>query len=48
MLVARTAVRGFERATQDGETHWEVLLNGVAERIAVSRRQHHILREFGK
>ena len=47
-LVARTAVRGFERATQDGEAHWEVLLNGVEERIAVSRRQQHIVREFGK
>jgi hypothetical protein len=25
-----------------------VLLNGVEERIAVSRRQQHIVREFGK
>jgi two-component system response regulator AlgR len=47
-LVARAAVRGFERATQAGEAHWEVLLIGTDERIAVSRRQHHVLREFGK
>lgn len=47
-LVARAAVRGFERATQDGEAHWEVLLTGTDERIAVSRRQQHVLREFGK
>ena len=47
-LVARAAVRGFERAMKDGEAHWEVLLNGVEERIAVSRRQQHIVREFGK
>ena len=47
-LVARAAVRGFERMMQDGETHWEVLLNGVEERIAVSRRQQHVVREFGK
>jgi len=47
-LVARAAVRGFERALQDGEAHWEVLLNGVEERIAVSRRQQHVVREFGK
>ena len=47
-LVARAAVRGFERAMQDGEAHWDVLLNGVEERIAVSRRQQHIVREFGK
>lgn len=45
-LVARAAVRGFERAMQDGEAHWEVLLNGTEERIAVSRRQQHVLREF--
>ena len=47
-LVARAAVRGFERAMQDGEARWEVLLNGVEERIAVSRRQQHIVRQFGK
>ena len=46
-LVARAAVRGFERAMEAGEAHWEVLLNGVDERIAVSRRQQHIVREFG-
>ena len=47
-LVARAAVRGFERATQDGEAHWEVLLTGTDERIAVSRRQQHVLREFSR
>jgi two-component system response regulator AlgR len=47
-LVARAAVRGFERTMEDGEAHWEVLLKGVEERIAVSRRQQHIVREFGK
>jgi len=45
-LVARAAVRGFERTLQDGEAHWEVLLNGVEERIAVSRRQQHVVREI--
>jgi two-component system response regulator AlgR len=47
-LVARAAVRGFERAAQDGEAHWEVLLTGTDERIAVSRRQQHVLREFSR
>ena len=47
-LVARAAVRGFERAQQDGDASWEVLLDGVEERIAVSRRQQHVLREFAK
>ena len=48
-LVARAAIRGFERAAVDGgETHWMVVLNGVEERLAVSRRQQSIVREFGK
>jgi len=45
-LVARVAVRGFERAEIAGEARWEVLLEGVDERIAVSRRQQHVMREF--
>ena len=47
-LIARAAVRGFERAEEGGETHWEVLLTGVDERIAVSRRQQHVVREFSR
>jgi two-component system response regulator AlgR len=47
-LVARTAVRGFERAEEGGEGRWEVLLSGVDERIAVSRRQQHVVREFSR
>jgi two-component system response regulator AlgR len=46
-LVARAAIRGFERGAADGgDGHWEVLLNGCDERIAVSRRQQHIVREL--
>ena len=33
-LVARAAVRGFERSEEGGEAHWEVLLHGITERIA--------------
>jgi len=47
-LVSRAAVRGFERAEDAGEGRWEVLLNGVEERIAVSRRQQHVVREFSR
>jgi two-component system response regulator AlgR len=48
-LVARAAIRGFERASgETGEGPWEVLLTGIDERIAVSRRQQHIVREFTK
>jgi two-component system response regulator AlgR len=39
-LVARAAVRGVERAAHgEEEAHWNVVLDGVAERLPVSRRQ---------
>jgi two-component system response regulator AlgR len=48
-LVARARIEGFERKTlQDGDTHWEVVLRGVAERLPVSRRQQHLIRELGR
>lgn len=45
-LVARAAIRGFERAHEAGEGHWEVMLDGIAEKLPVSRRQQHVVREF--
>jgi two-component system response regulator AlgR len=48
-LVAKDAIRGFERAADaDGEGHWVVMLKSVDEKLAVSRRQQHIVRDFGK
>lgn len=48
-LVARGAVRGFERAEGGGnEGQWVVLLEGCDEKITVSRRQQHIVRELGR
>ena len=48
-LVARHAIRGFERAAGDsGDGNWLVVLQGCDEKIAVSRRQQHIVRELGK
>ena len=52
-LVAKEAIRGFERgavldADGDGEGGWAVVLNNVAEKLPVSRRQQHIVREFGR
>ena len=40
-LVARAAVTGVERAAEagDAEAHWQVILDGTAERLPVSRRQ---------
>jgi two-component system response regulator AlgR len=46
-LVARAAIRGFERVGgESGEGPWQVLLAGLNERIPVSRRQQHIVREL--
>ncbi len=47
-LVARAAIAGFERgpAITEEEAHWEVLLEGVPERLPVSRRQWAEVREL--
>ena len=48
-LVARDAIRGFERrVNDDGDSHWEVLLNGLVETLPVSRRQQGVVREMSK
>jgi two-component system response regulator AlgR len=45
-LVARAAIRGFERAAGEEEPHWLVVLDGIDERLPVSRRQWPQLREI--
>jgi two-component system, LytTR family, response regulator AlgR len=46
-LVARAAIRGFERAVGgDDDPHWLVVLEGVDERLPVSRRQWPQLRDL--
>ena len=46
-LVARAAIRGFERTGGgDEEAHWQVVLDGIAERLPVSRRQWPAVREL--
>jgi len=48
-LVARDAIRGFERrVNDDGDAHWEVLLNGITETLPVSRRQQGVVRELSR
>ena len=48
-LVARDFIRGFERRVGDeGDAHWEVLLQDVPESLPVSRRQQSIVREIGR
>jgi len=46
-LVARAAIRGFERAPgEEEEPRWLVVLDGVDERLPVSRRQWPMLRDL--
>jgi two-component system, LytTR family, response regulator AlgR len=46
-LVARTAIRSFERAPgEEDEAHWLVVLDGIDERLPVSRRQWPLLRDL--
>jgi two-component system, LytTR family, response regulator AlgR len=46
-LVARAAIRGFERTGGgDEEAHWQVVLEGITERLPVSRRQWPTVREL--
>ena len=48
-LVAKDAIRGFERCVGDeGDAHWEVVLDGIAETLPVSRRQQYVVREIGR
>jgi two-component system response regulator AlgR len=47
-LVARAAIRGFERAPgeEEEDPRWLVVLDGLEERLPVSRRQWPALREI--
>jgi two-component system response regulator AlgR len=46
-LVARAAIRGFERAGGgEDEPHWQVVLDGLDERLPVSRRQWPVVKEI--
>lgn len=50
-LVAKTFIAGFEKAAaaaenSDTQSNWVVLLKGLNEKLAISRRQHHIIKEL--
>lgn len=48
-LLARDAIAGFEREVQSGgEARWVAVLHNLTERLPVSRRQQHVIKEFGK
>lgn len=47
-LVARGAIEGFERGGDEGEgSGWLVKLKGLPEALPISRRQQHIVKDFG-
>jgi len=48
-LVAKEAIEGFEKSGgEEGEgSGWMVKLKGLDELLAISRRQQHIVKEFG-
>jgi len=47
-LVATKEIEGFEKLTAENtsETHWTVKLKGLEERMPISRRQQHIVKEM--
>jgi two-component system response regulator AlgR len=45
-LVARPAIGGFERSAEDGESGWAVVIKATGEKLPVSRRQHHVVKQF--
>jgi two-component system response regulator AlgR len=48
-LVGREHIESFERGGEDGgESGWVVKLRGLDERLPVSRRQQHVMKEFGR
>jgi two-component system, LytTR family, response regulator AlgR len=47
-LIAREQIVGFEKGDGDEESTWTVVLQSSKERLPVSRRQQHIVKEFSK
>ncbi len=45
-LVARAAIAGFERNAEESESGWAVVIKETGEKLPVSRRQHHVVKQF--
>ena len=43
---ARTAIVGFERNAEESESGWAVVIKATGEKLPVSRRQHHVVKQF--
>jgi two-component system response regulator AlgR len=46
--VAKAHITGFEKEGGEGEGRWVVTLAGLDEKLPVSRRQQHIVKEMGR
>lgn len=48
-LVAKAFIEAFEKDSGEGaESRWMVSVRGIDERLPVSRRQQHVVKEFGR
>ncbi len=47
-LVAKSAIVGFEKNSDESASNWMVKLRGVDEALPLSRRQNVLVKEFGK
>ncbi|HUP97239.1 MAG TPA: LytTR family DNA-binding domain-containing protein [Usitatibacter sp.] len=45
-LVARSAISGFERNAEESESGWAVVVKATGEKLPVSRRQQHVVKQF--
>ena len=43
---ARARSRGFERNAEESESGWAVVIRATGEKLPVSRRQHHVVKQF--
>jgi two-component system response regulator AlgR len=47
-LVAKKAIAGFEKGGEEGESGWLMIVEGLDERLPISRRQMSVVKEYGK
>jgi two-component system response regulator AlgR len=47
-LVAKNAIADFEKGGEEGESGWLMILEGLDERLPISRRQMSVVKEYGK
>ena len=45
-LVSRHAISGFERNADESESGWAVVIKATGEKLPVSRRQQHVVKQF--